>query len=36
MRWIIGVPGLREFATWNLLLVMCRLADGRPQPVAAR
>ena len=30
MRWVVLVPGLREVATWNLLLVMRRRSDGSP------
>jgi SAM-dependent methyltransferase len=30
MRWVLLVPGLREVATWNLLLVMRRRSDGVP------
>ncbi len=28
-RFIVGVPGFRELATWNLLLVMRKLGGGR-------
>jgi hypothetical protein len=26
-RWVLQVPGLREVATWNLLVLMERVAD---------
>jgi SAM-dependent methyltransferase len=34
-RWcrpVLAVPGLREVATWNLLLIMRRKAQGAPGP----
>jgi SAM-dependent methyltransferase len=31
MRFVIHVPAVRELATWNLLLVMCRRADSTPK-----
>ena len=36
-RGLVRIPGLREFATWNLLLVMRRRPNpGQvPQPAAA-
>ncbi len=34
MRFVVHVPALRELATWNLLLVMCRLADTTPRAAA--
>ncbi len=31
MRFVVHLPAVRELATWNLLLVMCRLADSKPR-----
>ena len=34
LDWLVKVPGLRELATWNLLLVMRRRPTARARPTA--